>query len=130
MTPSFLTRLSSDLLLVVGVDVAERPVEANGVAGRREVLRQPGRAFELDPLEARLAGIGGDADEGLLPVDHRADRSRHLHVLIVGVEGGEAYIEAAVEEARLPADLVAVDSLGFSSEERLVGKESVSTCRS
>src|SRR3546814_18437512 len=52
-----------------------------------------------------------------MPVDHRADRSRHLHVLIVGVEGGEADIEAAVEEARLPADLVAVDRLGFERHE-------------
>src|SRR3546814_1566362 len=40
-----------------------------------------------------------------------------LHVLIVGVEGGEADSEAAVEEARLPADLVAFDRLGFERHE-------------
>ena len=62
------------------------------------------------PMEARLAGVGGDADEGLLAVDHRADRARHLHVGIVGVEGGQSEVQPPVEQGGAIADLVGDDA--------------------
>ena len=107
----------ADEALVLGVDIAERSVEADGRTGAGKIARKHCIGFGLDPLEARLGGVGGDAAEALHPADEAADRPRNLHIFIVHVETGEAERQAAIEQRSLVADFIAVDLFGVEGEE-------------
>ena len=82
------------------VKVSRRPARHVAVEGRD--------GFELDPLEGRLAGVGGNADEGRDAVDHRADGAGYLDILIIGLKAGEREAQAP-EQRRLIAQFIAVD---------------------
>src|SRR3546814_9211136 len=65
----------ADETLVFGVDEADRPVEADARAGAGEVAGEHGVRLGLEPLEAGLGGVGGDAAETLHPADETTDRA-------------------------------------------------------
>jgi len=67
-------------------------------------------AFELDAIDARLAGVGQRPDKGdWRPFDHH--RSRNLDIGIIGVEKGGIRRHAPVQERRLCAHFIGIDEL-------------------
>src|SRR3546814_1365720 len=82
-----------------------------------EVAGEHGVRLGLEPLEAGLGGVGGDAAETLHPADETTDRAGDLDILIVHIEARDAERQPAVEQRSLVADLVAVYLFGVDGEE-------------
>src|SRR3546814_1585047 len=79
--------------------------------------------------EMRISDWSSDVcSSDLMPVEDRAGRIDHRIVAVVAI--GEHRVDRGDRAARRHRGARAFDQIGQRSEERRVGKECVSTCRS
>ena len=92
-------------LLELGVQIAKRPAEVEPRPAR--VAEDAGVAFQLDTANSSFAGVAREPAEIGRSADDATDRGRNLHVLVVGVEQGNAGKDSLVEERAFPTEFVA-----------------------
>src|SRR3546814_18875657 len=115
MTPSFPTRRSSDF------EIDQEPVELHGQEGQRLLIA------EFDTLD--LGAVAIDRNFGLVIRDPVETAAEGIVGIAVELAVDDEVLDVLVEESRL-YDRVRAEIIFGRSEERRVGKECVSTCRS
>ena len=87
--------------VVLGVEIADRPVEVQAAASTGEVPPDQRAAFEFDPVDIGIARVGGYADEGVadaVAVGIDTDRARDLDIGVVALENGECEKQPVFEQ--------------------------------